>query len=340
MSLHKMEHVPTELDVLLLGLKNMSTEYNNGDWEVGKSQFDHTNCSDAQPSKLTPYMQNNGQLIEDGITTSSDNRARLPWREVETDCGFECDAKLRPRSSTDLGLDASLTAVIGDFETARSRSPWTAYLRMSDAQSPATDRQAKRLASIHSEAEFSMHHQEPDYAHHKHYLHQHHHHTPYSFINDDSQASSIFESPIHKDVVQCNPDDHAGLENESHFRDNYPHHHHHYHYPHHHHNHHHYHARTSPSRPLDPVRDEDDLMSPEGHQHYPFVLDTVHPEHSSINGKLTSSEYTFSNELNSQSEFHEALYRLRWRVMNWLDGVQEAVINVRDDSVGAELELR
>ncbi|CAI2731753.1 unnamed protein product, partial [Schistosoma spindalis] len=81
--------------------------------------------------------------------------------------------------------------IISNNNSDNDDSNWSIWLKTCSSQSPATDRKVNIVTIKLSDEDYSIHHQEPDYAHHRHHSHHYHHHHHHCQQYDQCQNHSI-----------------------------------------------------------------------------------------------------------------------------------------------------
>ncbi|CAH8638121.1 unnamed protein product [Dicrocoelium dendriticum] len=316
-----------QLSELVSGMRNMHTGYCGQACQniCAQSATVYHQAAEKWGAKPTLLPADPKQSLEEFPTADSAYHSALPWRDYSVfDAGHEVFDRMKISPCQEINLDPKLNSH-SDDEMVPTGSTWMTSLKVSFRHSPAADRRMNKLTCVHSEAEYSMHHQEHDYAHHKHYLQQHHYGSS-CFHYTSSRSSPLSEEHVEQtgNLNYLTPSDPV---NEPHFREIYPHYHHHYHHNHHHHQHHSLRGFSFPIKPSD----EEDIS---------FAWNGSVCEGLGTQANLRMETLQFcdpTDNTNSNPDFHGAWHRLKVRVLAWLDSVQGAGISVLDDPNSSEL---
>ncbi|KER31324.1 hypothetical protein T265_12994, partial [Opisthorchis viverrini] len=265
---------------------------------------------------------NNGDLELRNDTTESAQTVHsvLPWRQpnaedVKTDCCTRAQVMCCTESKSNTTQTTS-----DETDTEPNLISW---LTDSCMQSTTSNGQNHKLASVHCENEYIMHHRETTYAHHKHCLHLHLRQQPcsppygYSAAFSATENQKLAQSRLCSELPPSSSDAHINTPPDfgaSHFRDLYPHHHHHYHYFHHH----------NSQRPLSLPREQISDAAVLPHTRTDRLVELPSMPGLLTQGKLKRfGDFHIQSRTETESEFEEALHSLKMRVWEWLNGVQD-----------------
>lgn len=178
-------------------------------------------------------------------------------------------------SSLNISTEDHLSCIQTDYSSHETppndEFTWGSWLKTCSSQSPATDQKAITFKCTLSQLNYTEHHQETDYAHHKHNIHHHHHHYHHHhhhYPHNNTQNSNINMEKIYfnqlqlddcQDMKPSTEDKYHELEIKEQLKKEeeeevvphsmhvYPQHHyyHLHHHSHHHHSHHHSHHNSS-----------------------------------------------------------------------------------------------
>ncbi|CAH8616919.1 unnamed protein product [Schistosoma rodhaini] len=126
------------------------------------------NLQDEMNPELLPNHDNHNHNDHRKESTMI-NQSSLMWLDDSLDTDIIPLSGLSELSSYSIPILSNDTSENDD-------SNWSIWLKTCSSQSPATDRKANKFNINLLDEDFSIHHQEPDYAHHRHHSYYHHHH--------------------------------------------------------------------------------------------------------------------------------------------------------------------